>query len=294
MLIFDFNALLVSNVAAATKELGAANVDLKAATGYFLNTFLDYKKKFSSYGEVVIACDSPNNWRKTVYPYYKINRKTNRAKMPFDWALVEASIKSIQRDMMESFPYTILKVDGCEADDIIATICKHVNGYDSATGIQSKAEEILILSADQDFLQLQAINGVKQWSTNTKKFLVESNPSKFLFDKILKGDSGDGVVNILSEDNAIANGIRQSPVTQARIDKWTEYFVTNGSLHPDLSEANYKRNKTLVDLMNCVPIKLEEETIKQFEEYRKPSKIKLQSYLIANGYKNLYSDLQYF
>jgi hypothetical protein len=292
MIILDFNGILIGQVAGATKEHGP-DTDMSIIKNYFFGELLNIKKKFSEFGEVVVACDSPNSWRKQYYPYYKINRKTDRAKLPFDWDLCMAAITQIQDDLRGYFPYKVLKVESCEADDIVAVVCKHVTGFND--GLQRNSDPIMIVSADQDFLQLQTIKGVQQWSTNTKKLLVERNPDKFLFDKILKGDSGDGVVNILSADDAIANGVRQKPITAARIEKWTEHFVnTGGELHPELSIENYTRNKTLVDLLNCIPEELCSKIKQQFDEYQVPSKLKLQSFFISNRMKEFHSELQYF
>ena len=292
MIIIDFNGVLIAQVATATKELGK-DVTLDAVKQYFYRELLSLKGKFREYGDVVIACDSPHTWRKQFFPYYKFKRVESRKALPFSWELVIESIASIQADMLEYFPYKLIKVDSAEADDIIAVVCKYITGYKD--GLILNNEPIIICSSDNDFRQLQSIPCVAQWSPPAGKFVVESDPDKYLFEKILTGDNGDGVVNILSEDADIANGVRQKPITAIRIEKWTKHFVeNNGELHPDLSIEKYTRNKTLVDLMNCIPKSLEEEIIKELETVKVAPKIKLQTYFIRNQMKSLFAELQNF
>jgi hypothetical protein len=41
-----------------------------------LNSIRALKSKFSDkYGELVIACDNKNCWRKEIFPYYKVGTK---------------------------------------------------------------------------------------------------------------------------------------------------------------------------------------------------------------------------
>jgi hypothetical protein len=292
MIIVDFNGVLIAQVATASKELGA-DVDLQAVKNYFFRELLNLKKKFSEYGEVVIACDTPNTWRKSYFPYYKIKRAETRKAMPFSWELVLEAIAAIQADIEEYFPYKLLKIDKCEADDIIAVVCRHVSGYKD--GLALNSTPIMIISSDNDFRQLQVIPKLDQYSAASGKFVVESNPDQYLFEKILKGDAGDCVPNILSEDADIANGIRQSPITKGRIERWTEYYVNNnGDLHEELSAEKFLRNQTLMDLMNCVPKELEVEIINAFETTKPASKLKLQGYFIKNKMKALFEELQNF
>ena len=45
-----------------------------------------HKNKFSDkYGTLVICCDDKKNWRKELFPYYKANRKKDRAASDLDW-----------------------------------------------------------------------------------------------------------------------------------------------------------------------------------------------------------------
>jgi 5'-3' exonuclease, N-terminal resolvase-like domain/T4 RNase H, C terminal len=290
-ILIDFNAVLIATVASATKELGSS-VDLAAIKGYFFNDILSIKKKFSEYGQVVICCDSKETWRKDNFKYYKATRSEMKASAPFDWKLVHDALNEIISDIREFFPYKVVKVDKAEADDIIAVIAKSLNGY--SDGLCSKTEQILIISSDGDFKQLQIIPTVKQYSTAMGKFIVENHPEEFLYKKILTGDNGDAVPNILSSDDAIVMKIRQKPITEARVNKWKTHHLETGELHPDLDVTKYNRNKMLVDLLHEIPDNLEKEIVKTYEEAKPASKIKTSSYFIKNKMKLLYDDLSLF
>ena len=52
-----------------------------------LKSLAMYRKKYQrTYGELVLADDSYNVWRKDVYPFYKANRKKTRDKDSKDWS----------------------------------------------------------------------------------------------------------------------------------------------------------------------------------------------------------------
>lgn len=290
-ILVDFNAVLIATVATATKELGSS-VDLDSIKGFFFNDILSIKKKFSEYGQIVICCDSKETWRKDNFKYYKATRSEMKASAPFDWKLVHIAIDSILEDIKEYFPYKVVKVEKTEADDIIAVISKNLNGY--SNGLCSKTEQILIISSDGDFKQLQVIPSLKQYSTSMGKFIVENSPEEFLYKKILTGDTGDAVPNVLSEDDALVMKIRQKPITEIRVNKWKEHHLLTGELHPDLDITKYQRNKMLVDLLHEIPDALEKEIIKTYEDAIPASKIKTSSYFIKNKMKLLYNELSLF
>ena len=89
-------------------------------------------------------------------------------------------------DLRNYFPYKVMRVEGAEADDVIGTLNDHVSTNPN-----------LIISSDKDFLQLQKYQGVSQWSPLTKTW-VKGDPEESLWEKMIKGDAGDGVPNILS------------------------------------------------------------------------------------------------
>jgi hypothetical protein len=201
-----------------------------------LNSLRSYRTRFfSEFGELVICCDSTNIWRKDVSPYYKSNRKTDRAASSLDWDMVFKTIGNIKQELIETFPYKVMQVDCCEADDIIAVLTQ---------SYQSK-EPILILSGDKDFKQLHNKTfKVRQYAPIQKEFVTCDDPQAFLQEQIIRGDRGDGIPNILSPEDCIVNGVRQTPITK----KFLESFDL-AKLDPKV-KARYKTNRILIDLQS--------------------------------------------
>jgi hypothetical protein len=143
---------------------------------------------------------------------------------------------------------------------------------------------ILILSGDKDFIQLHKYDYVKQYDPVRKKFITSPDPEKYLKEHILKGDSGDGVPNILSSDNCFVVGERQKPMTQKKLDAWLdlepEKFCNEAQLR------NYYRNKQLIDL-TMIPEDLKEKIFDEYKNQPEKGKDKLLNYFIANRLKNL-------
>ena len=163
-----------------------------------------FRNQFSKeFGEMVICCDGKDNWRKKVFPEYKANRRKNREEDATDWKTLFELLHEMRDDISKYFPYKVMHVDEAEADDIIAVIVRELS-----------EEPTLIVSSDKDFIQLQKFDNVKQWSPLQKKFVV-GDPVESLYDKTIRGDTGDGVPNILSSDDTfIIEGKRQTPITK--------------------------------------------------------------------------------
>ena len=67
-------------------------------------------------------------------------------------------------------------------------------------------KQIMIVSGDKDFIQLQNIDNVNQYSPILKKHVNGHNPDTYIKEHILKGDTSDGVPNVLSADNTFVEG----------------------------------------------------------------------------------------
>ena len=60
----------------------------------------------------------------------------------------------------------------------------------------------------------------------TKKFVNGIDPNEYLYEHILKGDTGDGVPNVLSPDNTFVDGLRQKPLSKKRSQSDRTYVRT--------------------------------------------------------------------
>jgi len=247
-----------------------------------LNTLRSNRVKFAAeYGEMVIACDATNYWRKQIFPYYKARRKEERDTSELDWNAIFEVLNRVRDEIRDNFPYKLIRVDHAEADDIIAVLVKE-NHY---------KEKILILSGDKDFSQLQRYPSVKQFNPVLKKFITCPNPDMFLKEHIIRGDSGDGIPNFLSADNVFVMGTRQTPVQSKKLTTWLlkepEEFCT------ELMLRNYKRNQQLIDL-EYVPEEIATEVIDQFNSQSNKDRSKLFNYFIQHKLKNLMESINEF
>jgi ABC-type glycerol-3-phosphate transport system permease component len=84
----------------------------------------------------------------------------------------------------------------------------------------------------------------------TKKLLSDKNPTNYLYEHIFRGDSGDGIPNVLSSDTVFVDGGRQTPLSSSKITAWIS-AANEGKLETVLPETvyrNYIRNSTVIDL----------------------------------------------
>ena len=281
MIILDLNQTMISNL---MMQLGNhTNVPLEESLlrHMVLNSIRLYRQRFvKEFGEIVIACDDKNYWRKQVFPYYKANRKKAREQSELDWTAIFESLNAIRQELKEYFPYKVIQVETAEADDVIGTLCKQFG----SEGPLAIGEKILILSGDKDFNQLQKYSNVQQYDPVRKKFIKADDPYKYLQEHIIKGDSGDGIPNFLSDDNSFVAGIRQKPVTSKKLVDWIgkkpEEFCDETMLR------NYKRNQQLVDL-DYIPDNIHNTVIDQFNNSNNKDRSKLFNYFIKYKLKNL-------
>ena len=245
-----------------------------------LNSLRGHNKKFrKEYGEMVIACDSKNVWRREVFPNYKAGRKANRAKSEHDWDAIFSMLHNIKDEIRNFLPYKVIEIETAEADDIIATL---VNRLQRQTG-PNHAKKVLILSGDKDFIQLHNDN-VRQYNPVLSKFVGKGEtPSIYIKEHILKGDRSDGVPNVLSDDNVFVEGRRQRPLSKKKIEAWVnEVFMT----FTEEEQKNYNRNRKLIDL-SCIPPELEAKIMNEFNDVKVASRDKILNYFITKKLKTL-------
>jgi len=282
MILIDFNGIAIGNV--VVQRLAA---DENLIRHMILNSIRMYRQKFHrEYGEVVIVADGAGNWRKDVYPQYKASRKKSRDESSIDWTEMFRIINMIRDEIRDNFPYKVMHQYGCEADDVIAQIALETQEF-------GKHEPVMIVSADKDFIQLQKYDNIKQFSPMTKKFVKHSNPRLYMMEHIFRGDGGDGVPNVLSDDNVFVDGRRQSPVTKKKIEAWIQAEDLQQAMGNDIYR-NYLRNKKLIDLTET-PNSIKQEIINTYESQdQSKNKSKVFNYLIQKRCKLLLESVQEF
>lgn len=284
-ILIDFNQVMLASLFAGIGNHTNIDVDENLLRHMFLNSIRANRKKFhNDFGEIVICADGKNTWRREAYPYYKGNRKKSRDASELDWNHLFNIIGKIRTELHEVFPYKVIHIEHCEADDIIGTV---IHKYGTELNIGS--EPFLILSGDKDFIQLHRYANVSQFDPVRKKWIKNSDPDKYLREHILKGDAGDGVPNILSADNCLAVGERQRPMTQKRIFEFTE----DPSSMDTQTQIRFERNKLMIDL-ELVPQKYKDIIIQEYDAEKNVDRSNLFNFFVEKRLRNLITDIQDF
>ena len=280
MIIIDMNQISLASLMMHLNMTKTKEPDENMVRHMILNSVRMYRTMFhEEYGEVILTYDSKHYWRRDFFPQYKSNRKKGRETDGKDWDTIFEVLNKIKAEIKDNLPYKFLEVYGAEADDIIATICKHSQTEKD----RSKNEKIMIISGDKDFIQLQKYLNVKQYSPILKKLVNGSNPETYIKEHILKGDTSDGVPNVLSPDNTFTDGLRQRPLGKKKIEAWLDMDISE---FKDEVKRNYQRNEKLIDLSK-IPDELENEILTQFRGAPHGDRSKLLNYFIKSRLKNL-------
>ena len=280
MIIIDMNQISLASLMMHLNMTKTKEPDENMVRHMILNSVRMYRTMFhEEYGEVILTYDSKHYWRRDFFPQYKSNRKKGREADGKDWDAIFEVLNKIKAEIKDNLPYKFLEVYGAAADDIIATICKNSQTEKD----RSKNEKIIIISGDKDFIQLQKYLNVKQYSPILKKLVNGSNPETYIKEHILKGDTSDGVPNVLSPDNTFTDGLRQRPLGKKKVEAW---LGMNISEFKDEVKRNYQRNEKLIDLSK-IPDELENEILTQFRGAPHGDRSKLLNYFIKSRLKNL-------
>ena len=149
-------------------------------------------------GNIVVLADGGSTYRKRLSPDYKANRSEKYAEQT---AAEKAEFAQFMGEFKNAFTqlekrgHLTIRQDGLEADDLAAWIV----GKKAEFGI----DQIWMVSSDRDW-DLLIQDGVSRFSTVTRKEITIDNwedhydvePSMYLTQKCLAGDTGDNVPGI--------------------------------------------------------------------------------------------------
>ena len=237
MILVDANQIAISHLMVRSKIENGINVD--SVRKSIVRVIGRIAKRYGKeYGQVVLCYDDKNYWRREVFPFYKKNRKQEREASKYDWDQVFSVLNVIRDELKANFPYKVLQVQGAEADDIVASLCIQ-------NSKQETPEQVLILSADKDFIQLHKFDFVKQYDPIRNRWIENADPVAYLQEHIVRGDRSDGIPNILTCDDAIVTGKTQKKMSKDKI-------ASLASMSPEeftnfIRLRNWKRNAELID-----------------------------------------------
>ncbi len=250
MILLDFSNIIVGSIMVSSRVPNEERFSEDFIRHLVLNSIRSYRKKYhKKYGEMVICTDHLYSWRKEVFPFYKAHRKVQREKQAqkegVDWGSLFEIIDKIKHELEEFFPYKVIKVPHAEGDDVIAVLAKHAK------------EPSLIVSSDKDFNQLYKYKVIRQFSPIKQKMMNGINPDAYLKEHIIRGDKGDGIPNILSDDNCMVEGVRQKPISKKKVETWINDDLS-GSYHWD-------RNQQLIDF-DFIPVSIQQDIVSEYQK----------------------------
>ena len=123
------------------------------------------------------------------------------------------------------------------------------------------------------------------------KHIKEQFPEAQLKQMIIRGDSGDGVPNILSPDDVFVSGGRQKPIMEKKLINWINQepndFCDENMLR------NYRRNEMLIDLTK-IPKNIQQKILDEYESSETSTKQHFLNYMISKRLKLLIEALDEF
>ena len=188
--------------------------------------------------DIVFAMDDKlsNSFRKELYPEYKAHRalvKRQFQLQPIKDYIVDVIFKEL--DVEHEYGYHMVKVEGAEGDDVIATTLLRLK--DQYVGA-------FLIASDHDFLQIEGLREFDLFGKEAKRDLGGEivSAKDYLVGKILMGDRSDNIQQVF---------LRCGPKTAL---KWTK---DKDALKKTLKEdhalaARYLLNKKMIDF-NSIP-----------------------------------------
>jgi len=328
MVIVDYSGTVISTLYASKlmdmfKLDNPEEPDINLVRHAILNTLRSYKKTFERRAgkEVIIAADGGRSWRKDYFNFYKSSREKNRKVSDLNWYKIFEVMNILLNEIQESLPFLTLKIPTLEADDIIAVLCKEYaksfcSSYSSQThslfddfqSSNTSSDVSIIVSEDRDFHQLQKYEGVEQFLPRKKSFFKDKDPHYSLMLKIINGDPGDGIPNILSDDDTFAEeSKRQSVMTEKRLNQiipWAskQIYYKDGLYDPSLALPNLNvvngwcRNRRTIDL-DFIPEDKAKLVLSEFSKQKQNKENtpnQTMDYFFTHKCKYLISDIQDF
>jgi len=208
--------------------------------------------------------------RKYLYPEYKANRKLIKVTHWDTFNNKEEESESIENqivrliDYLQQLPINLVAIDKIEADDVIGYLSTHLPG------------EVVIMSADKDFLQLVSPK-VSVYSPIKKKFYTPAmvkeeykvSAANFINYKILTGDDSDNLPGVkgIGEKKLLKlfpEFVNEEKYSFQYMMETAEQKIDEHALYGNI--INFKHqldiNRQLMDLTNPV---LTEEAVDEIE-----------------------------
>lgn len=218
--------------------------------------------------EVILACDNKTkSWRAQVYAPYKANRVKDQT---INWEMVFTHFEMFLEDIKTYLPWKVMKVEGCEADDVIAILCKN----------REPGEHCVIHSGDSDYLQLECTD-IDVYAPHKDSYVTFpctvkiagspvrcQNADEFLLLSVLTGQGcKDNVYNVKTDTDWVpTEDAKRKPGFGVKAAQ----KVIAGGLEASLEKLgfsqNFHRNQMLIDF-KCIPAEIEALIMSEYASY---------------------------
>lgn len=201
--------------------------------------------------DIVFAMDDKltHSFRKDLYPEYKAQRQLVKRQyqiQPIKDYIVNVLFKEL--DIAEQYGYNVIKVNGAEGDDVIATTLLKLKG--NYIGM-------MLIASDRDFLQIDGIREFDLFGKEAQRDLGGEivSAKDYLLGKILMGDRSDNISQVFT---------RCGPKTAL---KWTkDKAALKKVLKEDQSLASkYLLNKKMISFAH-IPQELSDKIVREVNE----------------------------
>ena len=215
--------------------------------------------------DVIFTMDDylSNNFRKQKCPWYKAQRSL--LKRRYDITAIMNFIKNVMIDELDvenKLGYHFLKVEGCESDDIIATILKKYTDYECR----------ILISSDHDFLQIPNVNQYDMMGKKIERKIGDRvlTEKEFLLWKVIRGDVSDNIAGVFK-------GVGEKKALKLIDDREKLKSMLKESQD---SMVQFMNNKFLIDFEN-IPEDIRQRIYLKFEDCIMKSQIDNENDMIS-------------
>ena len=285
-LLIDFTNIAYQILHRHVKEIKHEDItnEYKAISFKIISEIINYKRNYNvCWHDVNVCFDTKTNWRRDKFEHYKANRKTARSKSNIDFTLFYKFIDDFYNDCKKYMPFKCFRVELAEADDIIGILAKRLK------------RKIIIISRDKDFLQLQKYpNVIKQFDPVKQVNIKSIDTLTEITVKIMNGDRGDGVPNMLSDDDSLVNILKKQKrlgevtATKILLNKGITNYLNEVSEEVKL---NYIRNDMMINLDN-IPKDIDKDIVNCYTSYEiNKDKDEVTNFIIKSFGRGILSEL---
>jgi 5'-3' exonuclease len=190
-LLIDGGGLVVTAWASQRNE-EKAHIRVQGGVYVFVSVLASLARLTADNARVVVCWDGYDNrkWRRGLHPWYKHGRGSSINRQEVKVVISKVS------ELLSCMGIAQTKVDGREADDVVATISKEVS---------SVGQRCLLFSDDKDFIQLisdnihlcrRSLKGIVLSPEQCDMMEIEYG-EKYLHIKAMAGDSGDNIKGLI-------------------------------------------------------------------------------------------------